>query len=73
MSELQSNKPVPTKIWVAVKRTINTGNYESASFDAGVEIAVPPGANLKESYQKAYDMCQREVIKAAVNAGVVEG
>lgn len=73
MSELQSNKPVPTKIWVAAKRTINTGNYESAAFDAGVEISVPPGADLKEVYKKAYDMCQKEIIKAAVGAGVVEG
>lgn len=73
MSELQSNSPKPTKIWVDAKRTINTGSYESAAFTAGIELSVPEGANLKEAYEKAYSLCQKEIIKAAISAGVVEG
>lgn len=71
MSELSSNKPIPTKIWVGAKRTINTGNYESVSFDAGVELSVPEGAELSEAYKKAYSMCEKEIIKAAVRSGVL--
>lgn len=72
MSELQNNDvPVPTKIWVSSKRTINTGNYESAAFESGMEVSVPPGANIQETFKRAYSTCQREVIKAAIAAGVV--
>ena len=71
MSELRSNQATPTKIWVGAKRTINTGNYESVAFDAGVEISVPDGADLAEVYKKAYGMCEREIIKAAVRSGVL--
>lgn len=71
MSELESDKPVPTKIWVSAKRTINTGNYESAAFEAGMEISVPPAANIQETFQRGYATCQREIIKAAIAAGVV--
>lgn len=72
MAELNDKeRPVPTKIWVQAKRTINTGNYESAAFDAGIEVSVPPGADLDKIYSHAYDVCQREVIKAAIKAGVI--
>lgn len=71
MSALQGNKAVPTEIWVSAKRTISTGNYESASFDAGIKVSVPEGADLDKVYAKAYDTCQKEVIKAAIAAGVV--
>lgn len=71
MSELSSNKPTPTRIWVQAKRTINTGNYESVSFDAGVELSVPDNTELSEVYKKAYSMCEKEIIKAAVRSGVM--
>lgn len=71
MSELQNKKPVPTKIWVQAKRTINTGNYESTSFDAGIEVSVPEGADLEKVYAHAYKTCEKEIIKAAIAAGVV--
>lgn len=71
MSELESNKATPTKIWVQAKRTINTGNYESASFDAGMEVSVPPGEDLNSVYNRAYKTCEQQIIKAAVASGVI--
>lgn len=73
MSELKGKKPMPTRIWVQSKRTINTGNYESASFDAGMEVSVPEGVDLEKVYAHAYKTCEKEVIKAAIAAGVVNG
>lgn len=73
MSELSNpKKAVPTKIWVSAKRTINTGNYESAAFDAGLEVSVPEGADLDKIYAHAYKTIEKEIIKAAIAAGVVQ-
>lgn len=72
MSELNPVEETrPTKIWVTSKRTINTGNYESAAFEAGLEVSVGPGEALGPIYNRAYETCQKEIIKAAIKAGVV--
>lgn len=72
MTELNDkDRPTPTRIWVSSKKTINTGNYESAAFEAGMEVEVPAGANIPETYARAYQSCQQEIIKAAIKAGVV--
>lgn len=73
MSELENKDkgPVPTKIWVSSKKTINTGNYESAAFEAGMEVEVPPGSNIPQTFERAYKSCQQEIIKAAMKAGVM--
>lgn len=73
MSELKpSDETRPTKIWVSSKRTINTGNYESAAFEAGIEVELAPGEPIGPVFNRAHETCQKEIIKAAMKAGVVK-
>lgn len=62
LKEMPNSEKLTAKVYTDRKATINTGNYNSASFTVGVEIPCQPDQDaLSEAYSEAAEFCETKL------------